>query len=57
VGLPQFYLNHADETMSAPSCLEFNDTLLTVKKGKTHFIEVQANNPANHDIALSDGQC
>jgi hypothetical protein len=46
-----------DETMSGPSWLEFDDTLLTVKKGKTHFIEVQANNPTNHDIVLSDGQC
>ena len=54
MGLPKFYLNHADETMSGPSCLEFNDTLLTAKKGKTHFIEVQANNPTNHIVLSED---
>jgi hypothetical protein len=41
-----------DETMPLPSCLEINDTLLTVKKGKTNFIEVQVNNPTNHDIVI-----
>ncbi|CAB4016615.1 Retrovirus-related Pol poly from transposon [Paramuricea clavata] len=41
-----------DETMPWPSCLEINETLLTVKKGKTNFIEVQANNPTNHDIVI-----
>jgi hypothetical protein len=38
--------------MPWPSCLEINETLLTVKKGKTNFIEVQANNPTNHDIVI-----
>jgi hypothetical protein len=41
-----------DETMLWSSCLEINETLLTVKKGKTNFIEVQANNPTNHDIVI-----
>jgi hypothetical protein len=41
-----------DETMPWPSCLEINETLLTVKKGKTNFIKVQANNPTNHDIVI-----
>jgi hypothetical protein len=41
-----------EETMLWLSCLEINETLLTVKKGKTNFIAVQANNPTNHDIVI-----
>jgi hypothetical protein len=41
-----------DETMPWPSSLELSETLLTVKKGKTNFVEVVVNNPTNHDVII-----